>query len=95
MSQILLNPTLDESSVDAARWCVVIFNNDHTPYETVITILMVATKCTEEEAEIETWEAHHFGKAQVHFGSQVVCEEVAEIIRSVGVRAEVQPEWND
>jgi ATP-dependent Clp protease adaptor protein ClpS len=74
---------------------VTIYNNDHTAYEVVVFTLMVATGCDEREAQIETWEAHHYGKAAVHFASQKECEEVAAIISSIGVRTEVTPEWPD
>ncbi len=73
----------------------LIFNNTHTPYEAVVQILIIATHCTEEEAAIETWEAHHFGKASVHFGSEVECQQVAEIINTIGVRTEVCKEWDE
>lgn len=74
---------------------VVIFNNDTTSFEAVVQVLMAATRCTQEEAEIETWEAHTYGKAPVHFASQQECEEVATVIQRIGVKTEVCPEWDD
>jgi ATP-dependent Clp protease adapter protein ClpS len=90
-TEILLD---QESETLTDRHCVVIYNNDTTPYEIVINVLMVATSCDMEEAVIETWEAHHFGSCRVHFGSETECEDAADVIRTVGVRAEVCAEWS-
>lgn len=79
----------------AGRHRVVIHNNDTTSYEDVIMILIAATGCDTQEAVIETWEAHTFGQANVHFADVSECEDVALVISSIGVRTEVLPEWND
>jgi ATP-dependent Clp protease adapter protein ClpS len=70
------------------NWVVIVFDNDHNTWEQVISILMLATECTLEEAEMETWEVHHLGKSLVHHGSEAECEKVAEIIRTIGIRVE-------
>ena len=70
------------------NWVVIVFDNDHNTWEQVISILMLATECTLEEAEMETWEVHHLGKSLVHHGSEEECEKVAEIIRTIGIRVE-------
>jgi ATP-dependent Clp protease adapter protein ClpS len=74
---------------------VVIFNNEINSVEEVIEILIRATRCGLEEAEIETWEAHTYGKAAVHFASRDECDQAAKLISSIGVGTEVAPEWND
>lgn len=74
---------------------VLIFNNDETAFEDVIGILMRATGCGEQEAYFETWEAHHYGKAPVHFSNQNECEIVAAMIASIGVRTQVRREWDE
>jgi ATP-dependent Clp protease adapter protein ClpS len=74
---------------------VVIFNNDTNSIDQVIEILMRATGCDAQEAYIETWEAHTYGKAPVHFSSRDECEQAAAIISSIGVATEVAPEWED
>ena len=61
----------------------------------VVEVLMRATGCDAEEAAIEMWEAHTYGKAPVHFASREECEAAAGTIASIGVRTEVQPEWDD
>lgn len=95
MNHTLNQPILESKPVGESRWMVVIYNNDVTPFEAVIEILMLATKCDYEEASIEAWEAHHYGQAPVHFAGKDECDEIAVMIAQVGVQAEVRPEWND
>lgn len=95
MSQILLDPLAHNPSVDVGRWKVVIHNNDTNSFEEVIAALMGATGCSLQEAQIETWEAHQFGRADVHFDSEPKCSEVAKVIARIGVQTDVLPEWND
>lgn len=95
MSQTLFDPELLGADVGAGRWMVVIYNNETNSMEEVVEILLTATGCTTEEAEIEMWEAHTFGKAPVHFATRSECEAAASIIASIGVKTEVAREWND
>lgn len=95
MSLPVLEPELGSGTVGQSRWMVVIFNNDVNSMEEVIDVLIRATGCDLEEASIETWEAHTFGKAPVHFASKTECEEAARVISSVGVKTEVAKEWED
>lgn len=73
----------------------VIYNNDTNTMDEVVEVLMRATGCGPEEAAIEMWEAHTYGKAPVHFSSREECETVAATISKVGIRTEVVPEWDD
>lgn len=75
------------------QWLVTVYNNDTNTYEEVMTVLMVATKCTAEEAYIEAWEIDHFGQCVVHRASEDVCNSVAEIIGTIGIRTEVSKGW--
>ena len=77
---------------DAGEYTVVIYNNDTNSVEEVIAVLMHATECDMQEAALETWEAHTFGSARVHFSTRFECEHVARIIASIGVRTEVRKE---
>jgi hypothetical protein len=95
MSHTVLEPEINDASVSLGRWMVVIYNNDTNSLDEVIEILIRATGCDIEEASIETWEAHTFGKAPVHFSSKGECQEAAKVIESVGIRTEVAPEWQD
>jgi ATP-dependent Clp protease adapter protein ClpS len=74
---------------------VVIYNNDYNSFDEVIEILMRATRCDAQEAGIEAWEAHTFGKAPVHFGGRQECDQAALVISSIGIETEVAPEWED
>jgi ATP-dependent Clp protease adaptor protein ClpS len=94
MSRTFVQPEILDSALGTGRWMVVIYNNDFTPMDDVIAILMRSTGCGSQEAYIETWEAHTFGKAAVHFSSQSECEIVAAMIASIGVRTQVRREWD-
>ena len=72
---------------------VVVRNNDTNTFDEVIAVLMRATGCSLDEAHIEAWEAHTFGRANVHFASQSDCASVATVIRTIGVASDVVPEW--
>jgi len=95
MSHVVLEPDITSDGTGAGRWMVVIYNNDTNSMDEVIEVLMLATRCEYDEAIIEMWEAHTFGKAAVHFASKSECEDAALIISSVGVKTEVAKEWND
>ncbi|MDX2066581.1 MAG: ATP-dependent Clp protease adaptor ClpS [Fimbriimonadaceae bacterium] len=95
MSLPTLEPIRQDSHADTSRWMVIIYNNRTNTMDEVVEILMRATGCDAEEAYIEMWEAHTYGKASVHFESRRECERVAEVIASIGVKTEVTPEWMD
>jgi ATP-dependent Clp protease adapter protein ClpS len=96
MSKTILYPEIsDARTSNSRRWMVMIFNNEQTGFEDVVDVLMRATMCSKDEAVIETWEAHTYGKAPVHFSSQRDCVEVADVIAGIGVKTEVRPEWED
>lgn len=85
----------DPTPLDEHRFRVIIFNNDHNTIDEVINILMAATGCDEQEAYIETWEAHVYGQANVHFASEGTCREIAQLISTIGVKTDVRPEWEN
>lgn len=95
MSQTLLQPELSDAGTTRGRWMVVIYNNETNSFDEVILALMQATGCDVEEASIEAWEAHHYGKAPVHFAGKSECDETAAMISRIGVKTEVCPEWED
>jgi hypothetical protein len=95
MSHTLLDPELLGADVGVGRWMVVIYNNDTNSMDEVVEILMFATGCNSEEAQIETWEAHTYGKAPVHFATKIECDDVAAIIAAIRIKTEVAREWND
>ncbi len=89
-NQTIERPLLDGGTdTQTESWVVVVFNNETNTYEEVMMILMVATHCDEEEAYIETWEVDHLGKSVVHCAGKEECEDVAHIIRQIGIKVEV------
>jgi ATP-dependent Clp protease adaptor protein ClpS len=96
MSQTVLEPRSTDDSILGNRWMVVIHDNPINSMDEVVDILMEATQCDIEEASIEMWEAHTFGKAPVYFNpDRSECLRVAAVISSIGIKTEVSPEWND
>lgn len=83
---------LDSETGHGDSWIVTVYNNDFNTYDEVIEILMVATGCSFEEAEIETWEVDHLGKSVVHYGVQDECESVADVIAQIGIEVKVSSE---
>jgi ATP-dependent Clp protease adaptor protein ClpS len=86
---------IQQDSAYGGRYAAIIFNNEANSFDEVISIIMHATSCGIEEAQIETWEAHTYGEAAVHFAAESECVRVAHTIASIGVRTEVRKEWND
>jgi ATP-dependent Clp protease adaptor protein ClpS len=95
ISPVLEPQISDGDGLGQGRWMVVIYNNDHNSMEEVMSVLMHATGCDAEEAYIEMWEAHTYGKAPVHFADQEECGRVAAIIGSIGLTTTVCREWED
>ena len=95
MSRTVLQPEIKDTGTGSGRWMVVIYNNDHNSMDEVIEILMRSTGCGVQEAHIEAWEAHSFGKTPVHFSSRDECEIVAVMISTIGVQTQVRREWDD
>jgi ATP-dependent Clp protease adapter protein ClpS len=95
MGHGLVLPEIVETPKGTGRWMVVMYNNDTTPFEDVVAIVMRSTGCGANEAYIETWEAHYFGKAPCHFAERTECEVIASMISSIGVRTQVRREWED
>ena len=89
----LASPSLIEQLLSEEPYMVVLHNDDHTPMERVVAALIRATRCDAEEAEIEMWEAHTFGKASVHFAGEQECREAADVLGRAGLKAEVVREW--
>jgi hypothetical protein len=73
-------------------WIVTVFDNDVNTFDEVVTVLIRATACTIEEAQIETWEIDNLGKSVVHQGGKDECCRSAGIIAEIGIRVEVSQE---
>lgn len=82
----------DEATPDTGHgesWIVVVFDNDYNTWDEVVAILMIATRCSLEEAHIETWEVHHLGRSVVHQADEETCRSVCAVIATIGIRVEV------
>ncbi len=86
-------PIHDDVHSEKNRYMTLIYNNDYNTFDEVIQAIMQATGCSFQEAYIETWEAHTFGKAPIHFASQEECLRVARVVSKIGVKTEVCKEW--
>jgi ATP-dependent Clp protease adapter protein ClpS len=75
---------------ETGEFIVIVFNNDTNTYDEVISILQKATGCSLEEAEMETWEIDHTGRAVVHHGDRTECERAASIIATIGIKVAVE-----
>lgn len=73
-------------------WIVTVYDNDRNTVDQVIDVLISATGCSLEEAQMETWEIHYLGRSTVHHGGQEECEKVATTIRTIGIRVTVTEE---
>jgi ATP-dependent Clp protease adapter protein ClpS len=82
----------DSNTGGAGDWIVTVFNNEYNTWDEVVYILMVATGCSESEADMETWEIDNLGKSVVHYGNKGECDDAAAIIASIGIRVEVTQE---
>ena len=83
-------PDLADSLGDTTgEWIVIVYDNDYNTWDEVIGILQKATGCSLQEAELETWEVHHLGRSLVHHGDRPECDRVAAIIRTIGIKVEV------
>jgi ATP-dependent Clp protease adapter protein ClpS len=71
---------------------VTVFNNDHNTWDEVIQILILATGCDFEEAELETWEIDHLGRSVVHHGEKEECDDAAAVIAQIGIEVRVSKE---
>jgi ATP-dependent Clp protease adapter protein ClpS len=95
MSQpgILDRPESDTSYQSSGKgdrgWIVTVYDNDINTIEEVVHILLVATACDIQEAEIETWEIHNLGKSVVHVSDQEECQQVAAVITQIGIDVRV------
>lgn len=85
-------PDFLESILPKGNWIVRVYNNDHNTYEEVVTILVLATSCTIQEASMETWEIDRLGSSVVHQGDESECRRVAKVISTIGIRVEVTQE---
>jgi 4-hydroxy-3-methylbut-2-enyl diphosphate reductase IspH len=91
---IVEEPEIKESGPGSGtgHWVVTVYDNDFNTVDEVVLILIKATCCSLDEAQMETWEIHTLGKSVVHHGDESECHEVAGVIGQIGIRVEVSSE---
>lgn len=91
---ITVEPEIQNNGTSSLNggWIVTVFDNDVNTVQEVMAVLMIATRCTQDEAYMETWEIHNLGKSVVHHGSEETCKDVASVIGRIGIRVEVSEE---
>jgi ATP-dependent Clp protease adaptor protein ClpS len=94
MPQVIDRPDTIRQEQEAvqAPWIVRVFNNDINTYQQVMSILMLATRCSAEEAYMEAWEIDHLGSSVVHQATEGECRTAAKVISTIGIRVEVMQE---
>ncbi len=91
---ITVEPEIQENDTNSLHggWIVTVFDNDFNTVQEVMAVLMVATRCTQDEAYMETWEIHNLGKSVVHHGTEQICQNAADVISRIGIKVEVSEE---
>ncbi len=70
-------------------WVVILFNDDIHSFDEVILQLQKAIACSVSEATKITMEAHFKGKAPAFRGHFSKCNEVAGVLREIGLVVEI------
>lgn len=68
---------------------VVLFNDDWHTFDEVISQLIIATKCSYEQARGFAFEVHVKGKAIVFSGSMNECLKVSSILEEIALHTQI------
>jgi ATP-dependent Clp protease adapter protein ClpS len=71
-------------------WVVILFNDDYHAFDDVVAQVQKATGCDRAEAFQITYAAHTNGQAVAYVGAKSACERVANVLREIDLRAEVE-----
>lgn len=69
---------------------VILFNDDWHTFDEVITQLIKAIQCSEEQAESLAWEVHNNGKAVVFEGELSECLRVSSILEEIALHTQIE-----
>ncbi|AFM25284.1 ATP-dependent Clp protease adaptor ClpS [Desulfomonile tiedjei] len=81
----------DSQTPDEELFEIRIIDNDHNTYREVMDITMIALGVTEEQAFSIAWEVDHLGSCVVAHAHKEDAEELARIIRVIGIEVQVNP----
>ncbi len=84
-------PRDDADGDSEALYEIRIIDNDYNTYQEVMQITIQALGISEEQAFAIAWEVDHLGSRVVGHGPEQDAEEVAEIIRTIGIEVRVNP----
>lgn len=68
---------------------VILYNDDWHTFDEVIAQLILATKCTFEQARGFAFEVHVKGKAIVYNGSMNECLKVSSILEEIALHTQI------
>jgi ATP-dependent Clp protease adapter protein ClpS len=80
-----------DSTESETLYEVRIIDNDHNTYQEVIEIAMLALGIREEQAFVIAWEVDHLGSCVVAHAPKEEAEEIAGLIRTIGIEVQVNP----
>ena len=86
----LVAELIDENDTTNIPAKVILFNDEVHSFDDVITQLLIAIKCTLEQAEAITWEVHSRGKACVFEGDMPECLRVSSILEEVDLGTQIE-----
>lgn len=75
--------------VPLLSWQTILYNCDCHEFWEVVDQIMLAIKCTEPVASQYASTAHHLGSVAVFKGSKEKCEQVADVLGSIGLNVKV------
>jgi ATP-dependent Clp protease adapter protein ClpS len=81
----------DDSADTEALYEVRIIDNDHNTYQEVMQITMLALGFQQEQAFAVAWEVDHLGSCVVAHAPKEEAEEMAGLIRTIGIEVQVNP----
>jgi ATP-dependent Clp protease adapter protein ClpS len=81
----------DDSGDAEALYEVRIIDNDHNTYQEVMQITMLALGVQQEQAFTIAWEVDHLGSCVVAHAPKEEAEEMADLIRTIGIEVQVNP----
>jgi ATP-dependent Clp protease adapter protein ClpS len=81
----------DDSADSEALYEVRIIDNDRNTYQEVMQITMLALGVQKEQAFAIAWEVDHLGSCVVAHAPKEEAEEMAGVIRTIGIEVQVNP----
>ena len=81
----------DDSADAEAVYEVRIIDNDHNTYQEVMQITMLALGVEQEQGFAIAWEVDHLGSCVVAHAPKEEAEEIAGLIRTIGIDVQVNP----